>query len=420
MKRALLAASLLLIAACSGPKRTSVSDMERGSQPTPSNKEEKPQPEKKPEPQKKPEVVEGPTKQPEPEKKPEVKAAQVKRGKLEDPAEPEQKRALDIIERVTGLKFKSQIPVYIYTPEDLAEEMKDWGDGYQPENVMGFYRPDTKTFYLVPKVAGNNRSFGLRVHEATHALQDQHFDLIKLHEAAKTSDANDATVALIEGHAVQVMIDGLSDLSPHVAKIAEVREPTDKHNPNAWSTVFYYAYGAKFVQHIIKNAEGYKGVHEAFGRVPASSEQILHPEKYLGEVDLPHKITPALDAIKAELPKEWNAHDVDSLGEWQTRLWLMSAKETYESAAEASEGWGGDLEFTFKRSDKPEAWLKLWITSWDSEGEADEFVEALAKLGAGVHYTQEGDKVYVVRSNEPLNGALCNKLERAMAKSTVE
>ncbi|CAG0986411.1 hypothetical protein PLCT2_02217 [Planctomycetaceae bacterium] len=410
MRHALLAALLLSIAACSGPKRSSVAEIERGSQPVPVKKDAAPQPEKEP----------APEKQPEPEKKPEVKPATVKRGKLEDPAEPEQKRALDIIERVTGLKFKTPMPVYIYTPEDLAEEMKDWGDGYVPENVMGFYRPDTKTFYLVPKVAGNARSFGLRVHEATHALQDQHFDLIKLHESVKTSDANDALTALIEGHAVQVMIDGLSDLSPHVAKIAEVREPTDKHNPNAWSTVFYYAMGAKFVQHLIKNAEGYPGVHKAFARVPASSEQILHPEKYLGELDLPHKITPDFDAIKTELPQGWKVKDVDTLGEWQTRLWIMTSETAYGSAEDAAAGWGGDLEITLVRDDKPEAWLKLWITSWDSEAEADEMSEALALMGTGVHYTQEGDKILIVRSSEALGTLPCNKIERAMGKAKIE
>lgn len=407
MRYALLAALVLLVAACSGQTRTSVAEMEGSAQSAqPANTAGKP-------------PANTPAEKP-PEKKPEAKPAQVKRGKLEDPAEPEQKRALEIIERVTGLKFKQAIPVYIYTPDDLAEEMKDWGDGYVPENVMGFYRPDTKTFYLVPKVAGNNRSFGLRVHEATHALQDQHFDLTQLHEAAKTTDASDALTGLIEGHAVQVMIDGLSDLSPHVAKIAEVREPQDKHNPNAWSTVFYYAYGAKFVQHLLKNAEGYPGVHKAFGRVPVSSEQILHPEKYFGEVDLPHKITPDFDALKAALPEGWSVKDIDTLGEWQTRLWLMSSEKTYEIAAEAARGWGGDLEITVKRDDAPSTWMKLWITSWDSEAEADEFVEALAKLGADVHFTQDGDKVYVVRGNTALVPTLCNRLERAMAKSKIE
>jgi len=406
MKRALLAASLLLIAACSGPKRTSVADM----QGTPnSNSEKTGQPEKKPEPEK----------APQPEKTPD-KHANVKRGKLESPDEPEQKRALEIIERVRGMKFKQVIPVYIYTPEDLAEEMKDWGDGYVPENVMGFYRPDTKTFYLVPKVAGNNRSFGLRVHEATHALQDQLYDLTKLHDTAKTSDAQDALTALIEGDAVQVMIDGLSDLSPHVAKIAEVREPTDKHNPNAWSTVFYYAMGAKFIQFLKKSGEGYAEVHKAFGRVPVSSEQILHPEKYHGELDLPHKITPHLDAIKAELPEGWTLKGTDTLGEWQTRLWLMSSKTAYDGAQESAKGWGGDIELTFVREDKPEAWLKLWITSWDNEAEADEMSEALSGFGTTVHFTQDGDKVLIVRSSEPLGTLPCNKLERAMGKAKFE
>ena len=401
MKRAMLAASLLLIAACSGPKRTSVADAERGSQPAPANKEKAPE------------------KSPQPEKAP-AKPASVKRGKLEDPNEPEQKRALEIIERVRGKKFKNTIPVYIYTPEDLAEEMKDWGDGYQPENVMGFYRPDTKTFYLVPKVAGNNRSFGLRVHEATHALQDQLYDLTKLHEAATTTDEQDALTALIEGDAVQVMIDGLSDLSPHVAKIAEVREPSDKHNPNAWSTVFYYAMGAKFIQFLKKSGEGYSEVDKAFGRVPVSSEQILHPEKYHGEVDLPHHITPDLAAIQQEVPEGWKLKGADTLGEWQMRLWLMSKEATYDSAEEATKGWGGDLELTFTREADAQAWIKLWITSWDSDAEADEFVEALEKLGSDCFFSQDGDKVYVILSNVETKAQVNNKLARAMAKAKVE
>src|SRR5262245_21381544 len=135
MKRALIAASILLIAACSGPSRT---DTAEGNAPSRSqnrsNAEHKP-PENRP-----PEGVPEPVREP-------AKPAHVKRGKLEDPNEPETKRALEIIERVTGMKFKQPIPVYIYTPEDLEAEMKEWGDGYVPENVLGFYRPDSKTFY---------------------------------------------------------------------------------------------------------------------------------------------------------------------------------------------------------------------------------------------------------------------------------
>ena len=51
------------------------------------------------------------------------------------------------------------------------------------------------------------------VHELTHALQDQHFDLNKLTDATKTSGADTALTALIEGDAVRVenkYVDALS------------------------------------------------------------------------------------------------------------------------------------------------------------------------------------------------------------------
>jgi hypothetical protein len=98
----------------------------------------------------------------------------------------------------------------------------------------------------------------------------------------------------------------------------------------------------------------------------------------------------------------------------------MTSEAAYDAAEETAKGWGGDLELTLVRDDKPEAWLKLWITSWDSEAEADEMSEALSGIGTNVHYTQEGEKVLIIRSSEPLGTLPCNKLERAMGKAKIE
>lgn len=401
---AMLALAAVLVA-CSGPKRTPASDL--GAQ-----RETQPQAEPQPQPPVKP--PENPPAKAEP-----AKPADVKRGKLEDAEEPEQKRALAIIEKVTGRKFKNAIPVYVYTPEELAEEMKEWGGDFVPENVMGFYKPTTKAFYLVPKVAGNKRSFGLRVHEATHALQDQHFDLIKLHESVKTSDQDNSLTALIEGEAVQVMIDGLSDLSPHVAKIAEVTVPTDKNNPNAWYTVFYYAMGAKFVQ-ALKVKGGYEEVAKAFTNLPKSTEQILHPEKYTTTVELPQVVTADSDAITAALPAGWKLSNTNTLGEWETRMLFVAKEKTYESAASLAEGWGGDVELTFTQADKKDAWLKLWMTSWDTQADADAVFAALAELTDVKYKVQAGKLISVLRSSEALTDEQSASLAKAMAKAKVE
>ncbi|MCZ7607983.1 MAG: hypothetical protein M5U25_18375 [Planctomycetota bacterium] len=279
MKRLLILFALGLLAACSNP------DTRPDNQPA-CNPPENP-----------------PANQPEPEPEPEPEPAPT-RGKLEDPKAPEQTRALDLIEKVTGMKFKVRPPVYVYTPEELAEEIKSWGDGgFTPENILGFYKFDTKAFYLVPEAAGNKRAFGLRIHEATHALQDQYYDLTKLHAVPTTTDGDYALLALIEGQAVQVMIDALIDEQPHVAFISKARAPEGSTDPNAYRSVYVYAQGTAFVQ-ALKEVAGYKAVDAAFKDLPVSSEQVLHPEKYTGEKrELPDRIEPDLEALKAALPE---------------------------------------------------------------------------------------------------------------------
>ncbi len=212
------------------------------------------------------------------------------RGEIEPADSPDQARALALVEKVTGLKFKYDFPVYIFNEQDLAAEMQEWaasGDGRSPENILGFYRPSSRAMYLVPEAAGNRRAFGLRVHEAAHALQDQHFGLAMLHRAAKTEDAQLALTALIEGHAVQIMIDALIDTNPRVAMIAQVPEPEDPRAPGA-STAFAYAAGTRFVQwlkeHGLGDAKGYAAVHKAFQHPPLTPEEIRDPAAYAARV----------------------------------------------------------------------------------------------------------------------------------------
>lgn len=410
MRLTLFCAMAGLLAACTGPARTPLPD----AAPKTASEARPAQPQNRP--AEKPEAAQ-PAETPR-AAQPDDKPADVKRGKLEDPDEPEQKRALEIIERVTGLKFKKAIPVYVYTPEDLAAEMKEWGGDFVPENILGFYKPSTKAFYLVPKAAGNKRSFGLRVHEATHALQDQHFDLILLHQSVKTTDQDHALTAVIEGHAVQVMIDGLSDLSPHVARIADVTVPTDKHNPAAWHTVFYYAMGAKFVQ-ALKARGGYADVHKAFGSLPASSEQILHPEKYTTEPDWPDRIELDIEAVKAAAPKGFELKGEDTLGEWTTRMLFTAEPATFDAAEALARGWGGDAEVTLATSGRDAKVVKLWVTSWDSEEEAAEFHTALAKLPDVRASARDKRLVTLVRSSETLDASIAEALMQAGGKARI-
>ena len=338
MKRLLLPAlPLLLLIACSSPEKP------------PANNEPAP-----------------PARQPTPEK-----AAVL--GTLEDPENPEQQRAIALIEKITGRKFKDQVPVYVYTPEELEEEVSRW-EGYRPDNLMGFYRFDTKALYLVPEKAGNKRAFGLRIHEACHALQDQLYDLTKIHESAKTTDENWAILGLIEGEAVQVMIDALIEKQPHVAYIAKARAPEGSRDPDAYRVVYTYAAGTRFIQHLKKRG-GYDAVHKAFGNLPASSEQILHPEKYDVKRDAPDRITLDRDAIREALPEGWKVRGYDTLGEFETRLWFIANEATFARAEELAAGWGGDAYVEARRPGDKQSSLRVWVSTWDTRKDAEEFCD---------------------------------------------
>src|SRR5262249_48812294 len=94
------------------------------------------------------------------------------------------------------------------------------------EEIAAFYDPKTKTMHLIKEPEAKSKkkpSFFERLmgkrsgfdkdenkaviaHELTHALADQHFDLDKMHRAAKGDDDRELAISsLIEGEAMLTM-----------------------------------------------------------------------------------------------------------------------------------------------------------------------------------------------------------------------
>src|ERR1700724_1493528 len=101
----------------------------------------------------------------------------------------------------------------------LIPESMDLGT-YVPElltsQIAGFYDPHRKSLAVVDRPGGqlgaemtHKMEDGLLVHELTHAIQDQHFDLDRLSDPDPLSDGGVARLALVEGDATLVMMDDL-------------------------------------------------------------------------------------------------------------------------------------------------------------------------------------------------------------------
>jgi hypothetical protein len=102
------------------------------------------------------------------------------------------------------------------------------------------------------------------------------------------------------------------------------------------SLVAPYIYGTLFV-HALRRRGGWAEVDRAWDNAPATSEQILHVDKWLAR-EPPLTVTPP---TFASLGPGWTVADEDSEGELGTRIafeeWMNPGL-----AADASAGWGGD------------------------------------------------------------------------------
>ncbi|MBK9053413.1 MAG: hypothetical protein IPL78_21685 [Chloroflexi bacterium] len=247
------------------------------------------------------------------------------------------------------------------------------------EQVAGFYDPETSRFVVIS--ADNLLSIAEQLthaHEFVHALQDQYFDLSALGDEEITGDASLAFRALAEGDATLVEYlyafqyldaDQLQTLlSESSAVDTEVLDSAPPVLANL--LLFPYIEGLSFVQALVSEGD-WALVDEAWANPPASTEQILHPSRYLAG-DLPETVTlePLLDTLGAD----WDLLDEDVLGEFFLREYLAQQLDEATASA-AAEGWGGD-QYAVYWDDRQELMVMTLRTTWDTAEDATQFAAA--------------------------------------------
>jgi hypothetical protein len=252
--------------------------------------------------------------------------------------------------------------------------------------VAGLYNTDDKTLYVVSKSGGlgpaQRTTFA---HEFDHALQDQNFDLGSLSlDGIGHGDQSVARLALVEGDATLLMsiwqLQNLTqaDLAQLISESAS--DPGTKVLLDAppvlrESLLFPYTAGLSFVQGL--QASGWQSVDAAFRKPPASTEQILHPEKYAsGEAPIPVSL-PA--DLATRLGSGWKNAFEDTNGEFQLAVWLRTSTSIDAATANAAAaGWGGDR---YALLDGPNgAWAVVTKTVWDTPADAAQFEAAATGL----------------------------------------
>lgn len=283
------------------------------------------------------------------------------------------------------------------------------------------------------------------VHEIGHALQDQHFDLEAIGaDEELLSDTAMARDALVEGDATLLMFSflietdaaGLSEVEGLLGGILDDPEQAammlggdsvlERAPPYLrQSLVFPYFGGLSFCLEVSRFG-GRALLDHAFRHDrPRSTEQILHPEKWLGPRDEPIEIDlgdldPWLGARQRLLG--------GTLGEMTLRVLFEEglaraddgndAEDRSSRAREAAAGWGGDAVALYGDALFGDASTEnvsagngsagnvsaggartgddvlVWVSEWETLADADEVAAILDEvLGPGWTWRQRGSRI---------------------------
>jgi hypothetical protein len=215
--------------------------------------------------------------------------------------------------------------------------------------VIGFYDPKTKEL----EVRGSTATVAVKhvvVHELTHALQDQWFTL-PAGGSTGNDDADLAYITLVEGDAVRIETVYVSGLSTQERQDLQKQESSQAGPPADVPQIlvellqFPYAVGPRFTQAVLQ-AKGQPGLDDAFRNHPASSSQVLHPDRFL-----------AADAAAPppDPPADGTVFDRGTLGEAGLDLLLedltRSGALTTAQLQAAANGWAGDRYTAWSQGD---------------------------------------------------------------------
>ena len=232
---------------------------------------------------------------------------------------------------------------------DLLPASTDVDDLANPAydgTILAYYDPDAEelTFY---EPGNQPETFGrwVHIHDFTHQMLNETFQLDTLEISSLDQDARAALRALLEGEAtyLQYLYAGGDDLEAE--QQSEITEGLSAAASNTMDDVppylqdeFAFAYneGLLFVR-ALHEQDGYNALNEAWSNLPVSTEQILHPDRYLaGDNPLPVTIDPLWEDFE-----NWRLVGEDVLGEFQLRQHLKGQGVDGSQIDRAATGWGG-------------------------------------------------------------------------------
>jgi hypothetical protein len=330
------------------------------------------------------------------------------------------------VAELRGLRFTRRVPVTVETPEKLSRRLlrilaaeTDRAElvrlgrtmellGQLPpgtdlpgllhrirsESTLGFYlpgRPPKGGLYVRSTRGVDPFARYVLAHELTHAVTDQNYDLThadRLDAATGREDELAAYTALLEGDATLTAQLYVTERLTMAEKVALAQTAASQANTGRdaapavirESLAFPYQEGLRFVRRLYQQG-GWAAVDRAYRDPPTSTEQLLHPERYLSTRDRPQAV--AIPDLSGRLGAGWRPGVEVSFGEFDARL-LLQEQLPVTAAEAAAAGWDGGRLRSFQRGGHTALALR---TVWDSSAEADQFCAAMSRW-AGARFGQ--------------------------------
>ncbi len=345
-------------------------------------------------------------------------------GTRHDPVPPVVTAIEAVVEQVRGLTFKHPVPVQALTDAQINDRLKeilassvsadqlhrrglawqtigviphgtDLGEAvssYFEGQVIGFYVPETGELVFVGSDQPSAVENITLAHELTHALDDQHFDLTRTDKYGINcrDELQMAALGAIEGSAQFYSI----SIAAELARRGELGEIGDIGSAGASTpgvppflmSLEQWPYNAGLIFISRRRSDGgEQAVNEVLRRLPVSTEQVIHPERY------PNDIPQPLD-VPDLLGSGWSDLDVSEIGEAWFSI-MLDLRLDGSRAADAAAGWDGGIYRAWSNGDRVAV---MMVTVWDTRADATEFASAMRSwLGDAAAFVDVADATHV-------------------------
>jgi len=290
------------------------------------------------------------------------------------------------------------------------------------EGILGLYDPEKDTYFVSRDVGGPGAPMFTitATHELVHAYRDvdkdYHARMLRLLQ--EDSDGSFAVRCLVEGDA-WLLGEGLGRAhfgtgveagamvrayarqakAVSVQMFAMLADPPAGRYPRVVSEAMIgpYAAGVVFAAAVFEKG-GIEALEAAYDEPPRSTEQVLHPEKYLAaEPDEP--VVFAGGDPAAALGTGWRTTYASSWGEFDARVFFTTAFGSRRTARSIAAGWDGARLWFCENKGGGTPFVGM-VSTWDTERDAAEFAHAWAAWAAARDAAPEERAPFVFSSGE--------------------